>query len=102
MNKCQNCGQEFQIDKEDLSFYEKMAVPPPTFCWLCRAQRRMAFRNERTLYKRKSDFSNKDIFSMYAPDSGYKVYEKEVWLTDQWDPLQYGQEYEQELRCYRQ
>lgn len=74
----------------------------------------MAFRNERILYKRKSDFSGKDIFSMYAPasagasadtkvsadrsmgspDSGYKVYEKEVWLTDKWDPLEYGQEYD--------
>jgi len=54
----------------------------------------MAFRNERVLYKRKSDFTGKDIFSAYAQDSGYKVYEKEVWLTDQWDPMEYGQEYD--------
>ena len=31
---------------------------------------------------------------MYSPDSGYKVYEKEVWLTDAWDPLTYGREYD--------
>jgi hypothetical protein len=92
--QCQNCKTEFQIADEDLSFYGKISVPPPTFCWLCRAQRRMAFRNERILYKRKSDFNGRDIFSMYAPDSGYKVYEKEVWLTDEWDPLEYGQEYD--------
>ncbi|MEK7193662.1 MAG: hypothetical protein AAB652_02630 [Patescibacteria group bacterium] len=54
----------------------------------------MAFRNERILYKRKSDFSDKDIFSMYSLESGYKVYEKEIWLTDQWNPLEYGQEYD--------
>jgi hypothetical protein len=62
----------------------------------------MAFRNERILYKRKSDFSGKDIFSMYAPasatatagEAGYKVYEKEVWVSDAWDPLSYGRDYD--------
>jgi hypothetical protein len=106
---CQNCKAQFTVDEDDLTFYEKVRVPPPTFCWLCRAQRRMAFRNERILYKRKSDFSGQDIFSMYAPasneapfgakamegrTSGYMVYEKEVWLTDRWDPLEYGREYD--------
>ncbi len=94
---CQNCKQEFVIESEDFAFYEKIKVPPPTWCPLCRANRRMAFRNEWTLYKRKSDFpksGGKDIFSMYAPNSGYRVYEKEVWLTDEWDPLVYGRGYD--------
>ncbi|OGZ87364.1 MAG: hypothetical protein A2463_01070 [Candidatus Staskawiczbacteria bacterium RIFOXYC2_FULL_32_10] len=91
---CQNCKKDFIIEPEDFAFYEKMKVPAPTFCWLCRAQRRMAFRNERVLYKVRSDFSGKDIFSSYSPDSGYKVYEKEVWLTDQWDPMEYAQDYD--------
>ena len=91
---CQNCKQDFIIESADFDFYEKMKVPAPTFCWLCRAQRRMAFRNERILYKRKSDLSGKDIFSAYAPDSGYKVYEKEEWLSDKWEPLEYGQDYD--------
>lgn len=94
VKQCQNCKSQFTIEPEDFQFYEKMKVPAPTFCWLCRAQRRMAFRNERILYKRKSDFSQKDIFSAYAPDSGYKVYEKEEWLSDGWDPLEYGQDYD--------
>jgi hypothetical protein len=92
--QCQNCKQNFVIEPDDFNFYEKMKVPAPTFCWLCRAQRRMIFRNERMLYKRKSDFSGKDIFSSLSQSSGYKVYEKEVWLTDQWDPMDYGQDYD--------
>ncbi len=94
MNKqtCQNCRVQFPVDNDDLSFYEKMKVPPPTFCPLCRAQRRHAFRNERGLYKRKSDFSGKEIFSMYAPDSGVKVYERDVWLSDEWDAMSYGRD----------
>ena len=39
-------------------------------------------------------FSGKDIFSMYSPDSGYKVYEKDFWITDQWEPLEFGQDYD--------
>ncbi len=91
---CQNCKASFTIDASDFQFYEKMKVPPPTFCWLCRAQRRMAWRNERSLFKRKSDFSGKEIFSAFAPDAPVKVYENEVWITDQWDPMQYGRDYD--------
>lgn len=89
---CQNCKQDFIIDSEDLNFYQKMQVPPPTFCPLCRLQRRWAFRNERGLYKRKCDFSGKEIFSMYAPDSPVKVYERDIWLSDKWDPMDFGME----------
>jgi len=91
---CQSCKSEFVIDAQDFAFYEKVQVPPPSWCPLCRAQRRFSFRNERNLYKRKSDFpeinSGKDIFSMYSVESGYKVYEKDAWLSDAWDPMEYG------------
>lgn len=89
---CQNCKKDFVIEPEDFNFYEKIKVPPPTFCPLCRAQRRWAFRNERGLYKRKCDFSGKEIFSMYAPDASIKVYDRDIWLSDVWDPMSYGRE----------
>jgi len=89
---CQNCKQDFIIESDDFSFYEKMKTPPPTFCPMCRAQRRWTFRNERGLYKRKCDFSGKEIFSMYAPDSPVKIYERDIWLSDVWDPMDYGRD----------
>jgi hypothetical protein len=94
---CQNCKQDFAIDQEDFNFYAKVVVPPPTFCPLCRAQRRLAFRNESVLFKRPSDFpgsAGKEIFSAFAPDAPVKVYEKDAWLSDQWDPMDYGQDYD--------
>ncbi len=91
---CQNCKKDFVIEQEDLDFYGKMNVPPPTFCHLCRAQRRFAFRNERALYKRKSNFTGEEIFTMFSEKSGIKIYEKEIWLSDKWNPLDYGQEYD--------
>lgn len=50
--QCQNCKNFFVIESEDFEFYEQIKVPPPTFCWECRLQRRMVFRNERALYRR--------------------------------------------------
>src|ERR1700690_4245844 len=92
--QCQNCKKDFVIETEDFNFYEKIKVPPPTFCHLCRAQRRFAFRNERALYKRKSDFTGEEIFTMFSPESEIKVYEREIWLSDKWDPMDYGVDYD--------
>jgi len=82
---CKHCGVSFDITDKDLEFYEKVSpvfsnfnpgvkketsglkllesgkikylIPSPTLCPDCRAKRRMSFRNERKLYKRKCDFS---------------------------------------------
>lgn len=91
---CQNCKSRFTIDSEDFDFYKNIGTPPPTFCWICRAQRRMAFRNERALFKRTSSFSGQDIFATYPAGVAFPVYTREEWFSDQWDPLDYGQEYD--------
>ena len=91
---CQNCKKDFIIEPDDISFYEKMDVPHPTFCPLCRAQRRFAFRNERVLYKRKSGATGEEIFTMYPKESGVKIYEKEMWMSDKWDLTEYGVDYD--------
>ena len=71
-----------------------MQVPTPTFCPMCRAQRRFSFRNERNLYKRKSDLSGKDIFSTFSAQVPFPVYTQEEWFSDAWDPISYGREYD--------
>lgn len=47
---CQNCKESFTIEPEDFAFYDKMKVPPPTWCPECRLIRRLAFDNLRTIY----------------------------------------------------
>ncbi len=91
---CQNCKNKFSIGKEELSFYEKMKVPTPKLCPDCRLQERMTFRNERTLYKRKSDAPGQtgEIFSIFSPDSDQRVYDHKTWWGDTWDVMDYGQE----------
>jgi len=92
--KCQNCKNEFVIEADDFSFYEKIGVPPPTFCPECRLQRRMMRRNERFLYSRVCSGSGKKIVSVYEESVGFPVYSGEYWYSDNWDGTDYGREYD--------
>lgn len=91
---CQNCKVSFEIDASDFAFYEKIKVPAPTFCPKCRLQRRLAFFNLTTLYKRKCDLCGEEKISMYPPDAPYKVYCPTCWWSDNWDPFEYGRDYD--------
>ncbi len=91
---CQNCHRDFVIESEDFNFYEKIKVPAPTFCPLCRMQRRMSWHNERYLFRRKSDKSGKEIFSMFPPEASLVVWDKSEWILDDWDQHATAKEYD--------
>ncbi len=91
---CQNCNNKFTIEAEDFNFYQKVQVPPPTFCPSCRTQRRMSFLNERTLYKRKCDMTGESIVSLFPEGSEVPVYSPKSWWSDSWDAIDYGQDYD--------
>ncbi len=91
---CQNCKKDFNIEPDDFSFYEKIGVPAPTFCPECRLIRRMTSTNERLLYRRKCDLTEESILSMFPENSPFPVYKSEVWYSDDWDPYNYGVDYD--------
>lgn len=93
---CQNCKNKFVIESDDFAFYERIKVPPPTFCFECRNTRRLAFRNELNLYKRKcgAPGHSEEILSIYSPDKNLVVYDQKFWWSDGWDPMQYGRNYD--------
>ncbi len=90
---CQNCKKDFIIEPDDFSFYEKIKVPPPTFCPECRNQRRMTWRNERALYRRNCAQCGKQMVSIYPADSPFVVYCQDCWWSDSWDPMAAGVAY---------
>ena len=92
--QCQNCKQNFTIEPDDFSFYERIKVPAPTFCPDCRSRRRMVWRNERNLYRTKCALSGREIISCFSPDSHIVVYERDIWWSDKRDPLSYGVDYD--------
>ncbi len=92
--RCNNCKQDFQIIDDDFGFYEKIKVPPPTQCPQCRMAQMLVWRNERSLYKRQCDLCKKDIICMYRPGTPFPIYCRDCWLSDKWDPTEYGREYD--------
>ncbi len=100
---CKHCGDDFPITHQDLEFYNKVspvfsgvkyAIPTPTICPDCRQQRRLSFRNERKLYKRKCDATQREIVSIYSPDKPFKVCHPDFCWSDQWDPLSYRRDFD--------
>jgi len=85
---CKHCSVAFHVMEKDREFYDqispvfhkqKYAIPDPTLCPDCRQQRRMSFRNERSLYSRSCDATGDSIISIYSPDKHYKVYNQNKW-----------------------
>ncbi|HQH26415.1 MAG TPA: hypothetical protein PLP17_03390 [Oligoflexia bacterium] len=89
--------------KGDMAFYERISpvfcgkkffIPPPSKTPDERIQQRLAWRNERSLYKRKSSLSGEDIISCFHADEPYPVYSRDEWWSDSWDALDYGREFD--------
>jgi len=99
---CQNCKNQFVIEPEDFLFYDKMKVPPPTWCPECRMVRRMTWRNESALYRRQCGLCKKSIITIYAKESPFTVYCRECWISDQWDARSYGKEYDWSTNFFTQ
>lgn len=90
---CKISGQEFTVREKDQQFYQMMGVNPPTLCPDERLRRRLSWRNEINLYKRKCDFTGSEIISIYSQDKPYKIYDHTVWYSEKWDALSYGRDF---------
>jgi hypothetical protein len=91
---CQNCKNDFVIEPDDFGFYEKIGVPAPTFCPPCRSQRRLAWRNNMSLFNNKCGLCGKSVVTFYAPDSGITIYCNKCWWSDKWAPKDYAMDYD--------
>ncbi|KKP39323.1 MAG: hypothetical protein UR28_C0008G0028 [Candidatus Peregrinibacteria bacterium GW2011_GWF2_33_10] len=95
MNKiCKNCTNNFEISSEDSEFYSGLNLPEPTFCPDCRQQRRLAWRNEYRLYKRKCDATGVEMLSVFSPDKPYTVYNNDYWYSDKWNAKSYAMDFD--------
>src|SRR3989338_6782316 len=99
---CKNCKNVFDISLDDQNFYGKIGVTAPTHCPQCRMQPRLAFRNERTLYKRTCDLCKGNLISLYNPSSPFPVYCTKCWWGDQWDAMSYGKQYDPNKSFFEQ
>jgi hypothetical protein len=104
--KCQQCGGTFEIFQEDIEFYKKLRVPPPTLCFRCRLQRRLGYRISflPIFYKKacSAPNHNEKIISFYSEKNPVKVYDDEYYLSDRWDGLEFGRDCDFEKSFFEQ
>ncbi len=98
---CQNCKNDFTIESDDFSFYEKIKVPPPTFCPECRMIRRLMWRNNRSLYSRVCGLCSCRLIS-FLKDDGVPVYCNSCYGGDDWDQYKYGRDYRFDVPFFTQ
>lgn len=56
--------------------------------------RRMLFRNQRFLYRRKEDYEGTEILAMFPSFAPVRVFNFDHWNSDNWEPLEYGKDYD--------
>jgi hypothetical protein len=54
----------------------------------------MAFRNMTHLHPRTCAATGKKIFSFIPPTAPQPVYDHAYWVSDRWDPMAYGRDYD--------
>lgn len=101
---CSQCSASFEITQDDLQFYDavspvitgiKYPLPAPTLCPDCRYQARLAWRNERNLYRNTCRATGKALVSIFSPEKTWPpVYDQTYWWSDNWDPKLYGREFD--------
>jgi hypothetical protein len=91
---CEVGNHPFELSDADIGAYQKFGFEPLPICFPHQHQWRLAFRNDRFLHRRKCDLTGAEIISMYPVNSPYKVYEREAWFSDRFDPLAYGRPFD--------
>jgi hypothetical protein len=91
--RCRLSQSLFEIRPRDEAFYASLNIPFPTLCPDERMRRRLCWRNERHLYKRVCDRTGRSFISNYHPSLSIPIYSPDAWWSDEWDALEYGQEY---------
>ncbi len=101
MQECSECRRSFEFLPGELALHEKIVsafsvgrFDPPLLCPPCRLQRKMAWRNERFLYRRPCSHSGKEILSVYPAETPFPVYERNVWWSDVWDAITFAREFD--------
>lgn len=95
VKQCEKCHQNFIIQADDIPFYEKMDLPMPSMCPECRFKYLMAFWVFGKFRITKSALSGKTIITVLPESVPFPIYDRAEFVSDAWDPLTYGKDYDQ-------
>lgn len=100
---CRQCQNKFEITNIDFEFLDKLSpiiawqkytIPSPSMCPDCRKIQRLAWRNEKNIFKRKCDKSGKEIIAIFPPNSPFTIYNENLWNSDIWDAKDYWKKFD--------
>ena len=103
---CKQCGLNFDILEGDIVLLKMLRVPPPTLCPQCRMQRRLAWRMVLipVFYKKQCNAPGHDekVITFYSQKIPVRVYDDKYYMSDAWDPLEFGRAYTSGLTFFEQ
>ncbi len=91
---CEKCKQNFVIEPDDYAYYERLDLPLPDKCVYCRWKYLLAFWVFGRFRIAKSALSGKRIITVLPESVPFPIYEREEFVSDAWDPLTYGRDYD--------
>lgn len=91
---CEKCNKNFDILADDIAFYEKLDLPLPVMCPYCRFKYLLAFWVNGRFRITKSALSGKTIITVLPESAPFPIYERSEFVSDAWDPLSYGTDYD--------
>ena len=92
--QCEKCNNNFAIEADDIPFYEKMDLPLPTMCPECRFKYLLGFWIFGKFRIAKSALSGKNIITVISESAPFPIYDRAEFVSDAWDPLTYGKDYD--------
>lgn len=87
---CRLTGRSFFITPLEQRILATLDLPLPTLSPLERHRRRLAHRNEDSLYVRQCDRTGERMVSIYPEGAPYVVYSQAAWWSDAWHGSDYG------------
>ncbi len=78
---CADCGRNYKIIDQELTFYKSQGVPIPRNCFYCRHAKRSNYLTESKLYSRNCAKCSKPIQTTYAPNRPEKIYCEDCYLN---------------------
>ena len=91
---CQSCKSRFSVDEEDAVMYRGFDIPLPEECHRCRIRNLFTFWIFGAFRKTTSALSGKSVITNLPEDVPYPIYARDEWMSDAWDPMEHGREYD--------
>jgi len=99
---CNSCGNKFNIDTDEINFYNSKDIPVSEKCYICNWKQLLAFWIFGKFRKTKSDVSSKDIITILPPTIKFPLCSFDEWVNEVFDPLSYGMDFDFNRKFFEQ